>query len=144
MGMTRPGDGDAFYRVNGAGEMLAFSAADFEDFLQPRPDVPPAMESDLTGVVTLLARHGWPFRLHATYDETITRALDVFERVHREAPIGGLHWFFDHAETIPTWKRRTLMSSANGHAKRSEKGLLTQDNCVVTLIGRPLPSEDGR
>jgi len=26
------------------------------------------------------------------------------------------------------------MSSANGHAKRSEKGLLTQDNCVVTLI----------
>ena len=26
------------------------------------------------------------------------------------------------------------MSSANGHAARSEKGLLTQDNCVVTLI----------
>ena len=26
------------------------------------------------------------------------------------------------------------MSSANGHAKRSEKGLLTQDNCVVALI----------
>src|SRR5438876_8960399 len=26
------------------------------------------------------------------------------------------------------------MSLANGHAKRSEKGLLTQDNCVVTLI----------
>jgi len=26
------------------------------------------------------------------------------------------------------------MSSANGHATRSEKGLLTQDNCVVTLI----------
>src|SRR5260370_30202638 len=26
------------------------------------------------------------------------------------------------------------MPSANGHAKRSEKGLLTQDNCVVALI----------
>jgi len=26
------------------------------------------------------------------------------------------------------------MPSANGHAKRSEKGLLTQDNCLVTLI----------
>jgi hypothetical protein len=26
------------------------------------------------------------------------------------------------------------MSSANGHSKHSEKGLLTQDNCVVTLI----------
>ncbi len=35
--MTKPGEGDDFYRVNGAGEMLVFSAADFEDFLQPRP-----------------------------------------------------------------------------------------------------------
>jgi predicted amidohydrolase YtcJ len=98
--MTRPGDGDGFYRLNGAGEMLAFSAADFEDFRQPRPDMPPAMESDLASVVTLLAQKRWPFRLHATYDETIARALDVFERVDREAPLDGLHWFFDHAETI--------------------------------------------
>ncbi len=33
--MTKPGEGDDFYRMNGAGEMLVFSAADFEDFLQP-------------------------------------------------------------------------------------------------------------
>ena len=25
--------------MNGAGEMLVFSAADFEDFLEPRPDL---------------------------------------------------------------------------------------------------------
>src|SRR3954451_24381657 len=31
--MTSPGEGSDFYRVNGAGEMLVFSAADFEDFL---------------------------------------------------------------------------------------------------------------
>ena len=36
---TRPGAGDDFYRLNGAGEMLTFSAADFEDFLEPRPDL---------------------------------------------------------------------------------------------------------
>src|SRR5439155_1649141 len=41
VGITRPGDGDEFYRMNGAGEMLVFSAADFEDFLQPRPEMPP-------------------------------------------------------------------------------------------------------
>ena len=35
--MTKPGEGDDYYRVNGAGEMLVFSAADFEDFLEPRP-----------------------------------------------------------------------------------------------------------
>src|SRR3954465_12360779 len=45
--MVKPGQGDDFYRMNGAGEMLAFSAADFEDFLQQRPDMPPVMESEL-------------------------------------------------------------------------------------------------
>lgn len=92
--------GDEFLRLNGAGEMLVYSAADFEDFLVARPDMPPNMESDLEGVVGLLARHRWPFRLHATYDETVSRALDVFERVHRETPIDELRWFFDHCETI--------------------------------------------
>ncbi len=99
-GMVKPGQGDEFLRVNGAGEMLVYSAADFEDFFEPRPDMPPSMEPDLTAVVTHLAKNRWPFRLHATYDETITRALDVFEKVNREVPLSGLRWFIDHAETI--------------------------------------------
>src|SRR6202050_1433891 len=33
--------GDDYFRHNGAGEMLVFSAADFEDFREPRPDMPP-------------------------------------------------------------------------------------------------------
>src|SRR5262249_45364905 len=52
--MTRPGEGSDFYRMNGAGEMLTFSAADFEDFLEPRPDLPAALEQELTAVVRLL------------------------------------------------------------------------------------------
>lgn len=95
-----PGAGDAMYRINGAGEMLVYSAADFEDFLEPRPDMPKQMEKELTSVVSLLAEHRWPFRLHATYDQTISRALDVFEAVNRDFPLKGLHWFIDHAETI--------------------------------------------
>jgi predicted amidohydrolase YtcJ len=98
--MTRAGDGDDFYRVNGAGEMLVFSAADFEDFLEPRPDMAPVMERELKGVVRHLAENRWPFRLHATYDETIARALHIYEEVNREVPFDGLHWFFDHCETI--------------------------------------------
>ena len=98
--MTRPGEGDDFYRVNGAGEMLVYSAADFEDILYPRPEMPPVMEEELKGVIRHLAENRWPFRLHATYDETITRALNVYEEVNREAPFDGLHWFFDHCETI--------------------------------------------
>src|SRR6202789_4457384 len=92
--------GDEYFRHNGAGEMLVFSAADFEDFRVPRPDMPAQMENDLEQVVRILAENRWPWRMHATYDETIGRALDVFEKVHREIPLTGLNWFFDHAETI--------------------------------------------
>ncbi|KAG8153788.1 amidohydrolase [Burkholderia catarinensis] len=98
--MTKPGDGDEFLRVNGAGEMLVFSAADFENFLEPRPDLPASLEEELTGVVRLLVQNRWPFRLHATYDESISRFLNVFEAVNREVPFNGLRWFFDHCETI--------------------------------------------
>src|SRR6516165_7767357 len=92
--------GTDYFRHNGAGEMLVFSAADFEDFRVARPDMPPEMEGELEDVVRILVQNKWPWRLHATYDETISRALDVFEKVNQDTPLEGLHWFFDHAETI--------------------------------------------
>jgi predicted amidohydrolase YtcJ len=97
---VQPGQGDDMYHHNGAGEMLVYSAADFEDFLEPRPELAATMEEELYPVVRLLAEKRWPFRLHATYDETIARALSVFERVNREVPFDGVHWIIDHAETI--------------------------------------------
>lgn len=95
-----PGQGSATLKLNGAGEMLTFSAADFEDFLEPRPDLAASLEDELYAVVHHLVEKRWPFRLHATYNESISRFLDVFERVNREIPFDGLRWFFDHAETI--------------------------------------------
>src|SRR5450830_419358 len=97
---AKPGQGDDWYRHNGAGEMLVFSAADFEDFLEPRPELAAGMEGELEAVVRHLVSERWPFRLHATYDESISRMLDVFEKVDREIPFNGLRWMFDHAETI--------------------------------------------
>jgi len=97
---SRYKQGDDYFRHNGAGEMLVFSAADFEDFRQPRPEMAPEMEGDLEGVVRILAQNRWPWRMHATYDETISRSLDVFEKVNKDTPLAGLNWFFDHAETI--------------------------------------------
>ena len=99
-GQLKPGQGDDAYRNNGAGEMLVYSAADFEDFRVERPEMPPSMETDLEPVIRLLAERRWPWRLHASYNETITRALDIFEKVNRDVPFDGLHWFIDHAETI--------------------------------------------
>jgi predicted amidohydrolase YtcJ len=111
--MTRPGEGSDFYRMNGAGEMLVFSAADFEDFLEPRPNLAASLEQELTQVVKLLAQHRWPFRLHATYDESISRFLDVFEAVSKEIPFAGLRWFFDHAETV-TQRNLERIKALNG------------------------------
>src|SRR4029079_10275918 len=65
-----------------------------------RPDLPTSLEAELKEVVSLLAANKWPFRLHATYDESITRFLNVFEEVNRAVPFKGLNWFFDHCETI--------------------------------------------
>ena len=88
------------YHVQGGGENLVMSAADFENFDQPRPELSPKMEGELKKVLTLLVKNRWPFRIHATYDESITRFLNVIEEVDREFPLNGLIWFFDHAETI--------------------------------------------
>jgi predicted amidohydrolase YtcJ len=88
------------YNTEGAGENLVWSAADFENFLEPRPDMPAHMESELEPVLRLLVQHRWPFRIHATYGESIERDLAVIEKVNRDIPFKGLRWFFDHAETI--------------------------------------------
>jgi predicted amidohydrolase YtcJ len=97
---TKLFQGDQTLRLNGAGEMLVFSAADFEDFLEPRPDLDGLLEKELERVVQHLAAQRWPFRLHATYNESIERFLNVFENVNRDVPFNGIHWFFDHAETV--------------------------------------------
>ena len=116
LGMTRPGDGTNLLRVNGAGENLVWSAADFENFLQPRPDLRPVMESELEPIIRMLAEARWPWRIHATYDESIGRFLDIFERVHREAPIDQLRWFIDHAETISERNLERIQALGGGIA----------------------------
>ena len=77
------------YHVQGGGENLVSDAGDFENFLFPRPELPATMESNLKAVIQLLVKKRWPFRLHATYNESITRDLDVIEAVNKETPLNG-------------------------------------------------------
>lgn len=98
--MVRPEDGDEWLRLNGAGENLTWAAADFENFAEPRPELS-AYEPEFEKAVRLLLEHGWGFRLHATYDETIRRDLAVFEKLAAEGLFpAGNRWLFDHAETV--------------------------------------------
>lgn len=94
--------------LEGGGELLAFKASDYENFLADRPDFTQTegWDKDLYGVVQYLVQSRWPFRIHATYDQSIRAMLDVFERIHRDEILAnrpgftGLRWSFDHAETI--------------------------------------------
>jgi predicted amidohydrolase YtcJ len=105
LAMTKPGRNEHMlypngFATEGGGENLVASAADFENFLEPRPDLPASMEGELEKVVELLVKNRWPFRLHATYGESIARDLDVIEKVNARTPLNGLRFIIDHAETI--------------------------------------------
>ncbi|MFV5692964.1 amidohydrolase [Flavobacterium sp. LT1R49] len=88
------------YYVQGGGENLVAAAGDFENFTKPRPELVASMETQLKAVIGTLVKNHWPFRLHATYNESISRFLNVIEEVNKETPLNGLAWFFDHAETV--------------------------------------------
>jgi len=70
----------------------------------------------LKAVVMLLAKNRWPFRLHASYGESIERFLNVFEEVNDEVPIDKLRWFLDHAETISDRDIRRVSELGGGIA----------------------------
>ncbi len=96
---------DHGYELEGGGEFLAWSAGDFENFLAPQPMLNrdrPTWRSDLKRIVRLHVDNGWPFRIHATYGETISNMLDVFEEVNQETngKLASKRWLFDHAETV--------------------------------------------
>ena len=104
------------YFVQGGGENLVAAAADFENFDQPRPELSPRMEAQLKEVISLLVKNRWPFRLHATYNESITRFLNVIEEVNHETPLNNLLWFFDHAETVSEENLKRIKALGGGIA----------------------------
>ncbi|MFF2449070.1 amidohydrolase [Neobacillus sp. NPDC058068] len=132
--IVSPGQGNDKYKMNGAGEMLVFSAADFEKFQMPRPELTTVMEADLKKVISLLVENRWPFRLHATYEESITRFLNVFEEVNREIPFNGLRWWFDHAETISDRSMERVKALNGGIAIQDRMAF--QGEYFVDLYGK--------
>ena len=95
---------DHGYELEGGGEFLAWSAGDFENFLAPQPllEDRPTWRTDLKNIVRVHVDNGWPFRIHATYGETIANMLDVIEEVNTETNgrLASERWMFDHAETV--------------------------------------------
>jgi predicted amidohydrolase YtcJ len=91
---------DNGYVIEGGGELLTYKASDYENFRAPRPELPSEAEHALEEVIRLHLLEKWPFRLHATYDESITRILNVLEKVNKTQRVDSVRWIIDHAETI--------------------------------------------
>ena len=104
IGMTAPAPhdfiaGGSRYHLMGAGENLAWAAADFENFFEPRPDLAADMEDKLRPIIRKIVANKWDFRIHATYDESIERMLNVIESELGDNP-DGIRFIIDHAETV--------------------------------------------
>ena len=88
-----PFGGDEWLRVNGAGENLVWSFADYENFGEPRPELADSAAGQLEAAIRLLFDRGWGFRLHATYGETIKTALDILDKIEADQGIPrGVRW----------------------------------------------------
>jgi predicted amidohydrolase YtcJ len=88
------------FELGGAGEWVLWKAGDFENFRSPRPTQDSDMEAKLEPVISLFVQKRWPFRIHATYDESINRLLNVIEKVNQKTPLNGLRWSIEHGETL--------------------------------------------
>jgi predicted amidohydrolase YtcJ len=111
---------DHGYELEGGGEFLAWSAGDFENFLAPRPMLEdrPTWREDLKRILRLHVDRGWPFRIHATYGETIANMLDVLEEVNKETngKLASTRWLFDHAETVKELELKRIKALNGGIA----------------------------
>lgn len=90
------------YELQGGGEFLTWNAGDFENFTAERPEIlkKPYMREELYEVTKYLAERGWPIRIHATYDQSVTKILDIWEKVDAEHSFDNLRCTLDHVETI--------------------------------------------
>ena len=85
------------------------------------------MEADLKEVVTMLVKNRWPFKIHATYNESITRILTVLEEINREIPFNDLRWSIDHAETVTEENVDRIAALGGGIAVQSRMAFLGED-----------------
>ena len=108
--------------LQGAGEILAWDAADYENFMYDRPELNEQTLEELAEVTRVIARGRWPIRIHATYDESISHILDVFERVFDETGYTA-RWAIDHAETISREKHRPGQGDERRHRRPRPHGV---------------------
>ncbi|MBY5795311.1 amidohydrolase family protein [Rhizobium leguminosarum bv. viciae] len=89
------------HEYRGAGEVLSGEVHDHENFDRPAVIIEPEkMKHFVEQDVRKLVERRIPFRMHISYNENITPFLVALENVNETAPLDGLKWSLEHAETI--------------------------------------------
>lgn len=115
------------FELEGGGEWILWKAGDYENFRSARPTQAADMEEKLEPIVRQFVQKRWPFRIHATYDESISRILNVIEKVNQTTPLNGLRWAFDHAETLREKNADRIKALGGGVAVQDRMYFLGDD-----------------
>lgn len=115
------------YVLEGGGEALVSAAVDFENFMEAPPRLDLGFKKPMHQITTLLVRNRYAFRVHASYDSSISLMLDIFEAVNNETPFNGLRWAIDHAETISARNMDRIKTLGGGIAVQSRLAYAGED-----------------
>lgn len=136
---TKPGENmhpsmEHGYQFEAIGELIQVdlqnfnSISDFENFMQPiYHDDPDRIRKVVKEQVVQMVKAQLPFRIHATYNETITPTLDAIEEVNGEFPLNGLRWSLEHAETISLENIRRVKALGGAIAVQNRMALHGDD-----------------
>ena len=67
---------------------------------------------------------------------TITRALNVYEEVNQDVPFAGLHWFFDHCETISDRKSSTPSGVSRCSRNPLDRSVISRPSAYTQFLLR--------
>jgi predicted amidohydrolase YtcJ len=118
---------DNGYVIEGGGELLAWKASDYENFTSNRPELAADAEQTLEEVVRLHLHNEWPFRIHATYDESIERMLTLFEDINETQTLAKVRWIIDHAETVSDKNLRRIKNLGGAIAVQGRMAFAGED-----------------
>jgi predicted amidohydrolase YtcJ len=93
----KPLSGPAHFRLIGAGELIYMPV--FDSIGQPGSPLPIHLD-EFEKILRTLAKAGWPMRIHAESDVTISQHLDLIEKIARDTPVAHLRWTIEHGDTI--------------------------------------------
>ncbi|MDN5666923.1 MAG: amidohydrolase [Renibacterium salmoninarum] len=103
---------DPFFQIIGAGEIISYEGFDMTNFQVERPAIE-NLEAAMRPLLESVIAAGWTFRLHAAYEQTISRTLDVLESIAGGQALKQ-RWSIEHAETITRESARRIRALGGG------------------------------